>query len=58
MFLLNWAPSGIPCLYTSDSASHMKEHVEAVHEKIKNHFCKECDYTSYRKGGLNRDPIQ
>ena len=47
-------PNGIPCPYTSDSASHMKEHMEAVHEKIKNHFCKDCDYTSYRKGQLNR----
>ena len=41
-------PNGISCPYRTDSASHMKEHVEAVHEKIKNHFCKECDYTSYR----------
>ena len=41
-------PHGISCPYRTDSASHMKEHVEAVHEKIKNHFCKECDYTSYR----------
>ena len=47
-------PDGISCAYTASFAHHMKEHVEASHLKIRNHFCKECDYSSYRKQTLNK----
>ena len=36
----------------SASRSHLKEHVENIHDKIKRHFCKECRYASYHKGDL------
>ena len=32
----------------------MVEHVQEVHEKIKNFFCGQCDFASFRKNSLNR----
>ena len=39
------------CPYATATMSHIKEHVESVHEKIKKYFC-ECSYATYRKSTL------
>ena len=31
---------------------YLKRHIEAVHEKIKNHVCRECGYAASRKDAL------
>ena len=30
------------------------EHVQEVHEKVKNFFCGQCDFASFRKNSLTR----
>ena len=31
----------------------MNEHVKRVHEKVKNHFCSDCDQTFFKKHNLD-----
>ena len=42
------------CPYTSAGKSHMKDHIEARHERARLHSCKECGYMPPRKKGLNK----
>ena len=42
------------CPYSATQKHHMKAHIEAVHDKIKNHRCEECGYASSRKDILER----
>ena len=37
----------------SDKSGSIKQHIEAVHEKIKKHVCEECGYAATRKDRLN-----
>ena len=40
------------CHYSSGYSSHIKQHIKAVHEKIRNHVCGKCGYAASKKGNL------
>ena len=42
------------CPYSTDHDRHMRQHVEGVHLKIRNHRCEECGYAALRKSGVER----
>ena len=42
------------CPYTSATMSHMKEHIEAVHQRTRMNSCKECGFTPSRNRDLKR----
>ena len=42
------------CPYTSATLSHMKEHIEVVHERVRVNSCGECGFTPSRKRDLKR----
>ena len=42
------------CPYVSYNKGHLKQHIAAVHDKIKSHVCGDCSYASSCKGNLNR----
>ena len=42
------------CPYASYNKGHLKQHITAVHDKIKSHVCGDCGYASSCKGNLNR----
>ena len=42
------------CSYTTAVPSHLKSHVEGVHEKIRNHVCGDCGFAASQKSNLNK----
>ena len=42
------------CPYSSKRKTHLKRHITAVHENIRNHVCGECGYAASRKTSLKR----
>ena len=42
------------CPYSAARKSHMKEHVEAVHERLTNYHCDQCPYSAARKHTLKK----
>ena len=44
------------CSYTTTTrnSGHMREHIAAVHMKIKKHRCQECEFASPRRAGIER----
>ena len=39
----------LECDYAASQKSHLKQHMESVHENIKNHACSECDFVAYSR---------
>ena len=45
------------CPYTSANKSKFKNHVKAVHEKIKDYACDDCSYTTTLKEYLKKHRV-
>ena len=45
------------CVYETSNSSHIRRHVEAIHEGVR-YPCDKCDYQATRRSGLKRHNLQ
>ena len=42
------------CNFAAARADTLREHIQVIHERVKNFHCDQCDYSATRKAALNR----